>query len=61
MVRDSAARAALYAPQRRNMRVLARGRVSHPDHKTIVLDGWHSVHMNTENQSQAMRFVAFID
>jgi hypothetical protein len=61
LVRNSPARAALFAPQRRNMSVLARGRVSHPDHKTIVLDGWHSVHMNTENQSRAMRFVAFID
>jgi hypothetical protein len=61
LVRNSPARAGLFAAQRRNMRVLARGRVSHPDHKTIVLDGWHSVHMNTENQSRAMRFVAFID
>jgi hypothetical protein len=47
--------------QRRNMRVLAKGRVSHPDHKTIVLPCWHEVVMNTESQSVAMRWVAFID
>jgi hypothetical protein len=47
--------------QRRNMRVLAKGRVSHPDHKTIVLPCWHEVVMNTEHQSVAMRWVAFID
>ena len=53
--------AATYTSQRRNMAVLVKGRVSHPDHKTIVLRDWHSVFMNTEHESQAMRFVAFID
>lgn len=53
--------AAQYRPQRRNMAVLCKGRVSHPDHKTILLRDWHAVYMNTENQSQAMRFVSFID
>jgi hypothetical protein len=47
--------------QRRNMRVLVRGRISHDDHKTIVLHDWHEVAMNTESQSRAMRFVTFID
>lgn len=47
--------------QRRNPSVFVRGRVRHPDHKTIVLDGWHQVLMNTENESIAMRHVAFID
>jgi hypothetical protein len=50
-----------YAARRRNMRVLVKGRISHADHKTIVLRDWHSVVMNTENQSEAMRYVAFID
>ncbi|HEY2585370.1 MAG TPA: hypothetical protein VGI81_06355 [Tepidisphaeraceae bacterium] len=50
-----------YHPQRRNMAVLCKGRVSHPDHQTILLRDWHAVYMNTENQSQAMRFVSFID
>jgi hypothetical protein len=47
--------------QRRNPMVFVRGRVRHADHKTILLDGWHQVLMNTETQSLAMRHVAFID
>ncbi len=41
--------------------VFIRGKVSHPDHATIRLDGWHRVAMNTENQSRAMASVAFLD
>jgi hypothetical protein len=47
--------------QKRNMTVYVRGRIKHDDHKTLVLNDWHQVLMNTENQSQAMRFVTFID
>ncbi len=50
-----------WVAQRRNPLVFVRGKVRHPDHKTIVLDGWHQVLMNTETQSVAMRNVAFID
>ncbi len=46
---------------RRNPGVYVRGRIRHPDHKTIVLHDWHQVVMNTENQSQAMRHVTFLD
>jgi hypothetical protein len=46
---------------RRNPQVYVRGRISHPDHKTIVLSFWHRVLMNTEHQSAAMRNVAFLD
>jgi hypothetical protein len=53
--------AGAFSRQVRNARVMVRGRVSHPDHKTILLRDWHFVHMNTENQSRAMRSVAFID
>ncbi len=45
----------------RNPGVYVRGRIRHPDHKTITLHGWHQVVMNTENQSRAMRNVAFLD
>ena len=34
--------------QRRNPLVFVRGKVRHADHKTIALDGWHQVLMNTE-------------
>jgi hypothetical protein len=46
---------------RSNPKVYVRGRVRHPDHKTVVLDGWHEVLSNTENLSHAMRNVAFLD
>lgn len=46
---------------RRNPEVYVRGRIRHPDHKTIQLHGWHRVVMNTESQAKAMRNVAFLD
>lgn len=46
---------------RRNASVFARGRVWHPDHKTIVLDDWHRVLMNTENQAPGRGSVVFLD
>ena len=45
----------------RDPTVFVRGRVSHVDHATIHLDGWHRVALNTENQSRAMAAVAFLD
>jgi hypothetical protein len=45
----------------RDPMVYVRGTVSHKDHATIDLEGWHRVAMNTENQSRAMRSVAFLD
>lgn len=50
-----------WVTQRRNPGVFVRGRIRHADHKTIVLDGWHQVLMNTETESAAMRHLAFID
>jgi hypothetical protein len=46
---------------KRDAAVFVRGRVSHPDHATVTLAGWHQVFMNTENRSSAMRFLAFLD
>lgn len=45
----------------RNPEAYVKGKISHPDHKTIVLHVWHKVVMNTEGQSQAMRHVVFLD
>jgi hypothetical protein len=42
----------------REPRVYARGKVRHPDHKTIVLPLWHRVAVSGEVQS---RNVAFLD
>ena len=46
---------------RRNATVYVRGRISHPDHKTIVLDGWHRVLMNTESEAPGSHHVVFLD
>jgi hypothetical protein len=61
LLRNKPGGLAEYTQQRRNMFVLVRGRISHADHKTIVLNDWHQVVMNTETESFAMRFVSFID
>lgn len=50
-----------WTTMRRNPGVYVRGRIRHADHATITLHGWHQVVMNTENQSRAMRNVAFLD
>ena len=42
----------------RNPEVFAKGRVRHPDHKTITLSGWHRVVGNREIGSTS---VAFLD
>jgi hypothetical protein len=46
---------------RRNASAYVRGRVWHSDHKTVVLDGWHRVLMNTESQAPGARAVVFLD
>lgn len=45
----------------RDAGVCVKGKITHPDHATIVLKGWHRVLANTEGQSRAMRHVAFLD
>lgn len=32
----------------RNPRIVVRGKIRHPDHKTVVLKGWHEVSINQE-------------
>jgi hypothetical protein len=44
-----------------NPTVYARGRVSHSDHKTIVLNDWHRVVMNTEWSAPGAQAVVFLD
>jgi hypothetical protein len=46
---------------RRNPKVFVRGRVRHPDHATVALNGWHEVFSNTEHLSKAMQDVVFLD
>lgn len=41
--------------------VYVRGKIRHPDHKTVKLNGWHQVVPNTESQAASMRHLAFLD
>ena len=50
-----------WRPMRRDAAVYVKGRITHADHKTINLVGWHRVVMNTETSARAMRNVAFLD
>jgi hypothetical protein len=45
----------------RGANVYARGGVSHADHATISLRGWHRVLMNTESEARGARNIAFLD
>jgi hypothetical protein len=46
---------------RRDAGVYVCGRIRHPDHKTVKLNGWHRVVPNTENRAASMRHLAFLD
>ncbi|MBC8356002.1 MAG: hypothetical protein H8E66_28830 [Planctomycetes bacterium] len=59
--RNTAAAKWNWTAMQRDPTVFVRGKVSHADHATIYLHGWHRVAMNTENQSRAMESVAFLD
>ncbi len=61
LARNPVAASYAWRVMRRDSIVFVRGRVSHADHATIRLDGWHRVLMNTEAQSSAMASVAFLD
>jgi hypothetical protein len=46
---------------RRDAGVYVRGKIRHPDHKTVNLNGWHMVVPNTESQAPSMRHLVFLD
>jgi hypothetical protein len=54
-------RKAGFRMMKRDATVYVRGTITHPEHKTVYLEGWHRVLMDTENRSMAMRFLAFLD
>jgi hypothetical protein len=45
----------------RNPEAFVKGNIRHEDHKTIQLQVWHKVLMNTEHQSEARQHVVFLD
>ena len=50
-----------FRPMTRNPKVYVRGAIRHSDHKTLKLDCWHEVYLNTESESFAMKHLAFLD
>jgi hypothetical protein len=59
--RDSGAQFIRFKTRRRDANVYACGAVSHPDHATIYLRGWHRVIMNTEHEARAAKNIVFLD
>lgn len=51
----------MWSPRTVPAGVWAKGKVSHEDHATITLVGWHRIQMNTEQRASAMAHVAFVD
>jgi hypothetical protein len=45
----------------RDPQLYVRGSVRHNDHRTVVLDGWHRVVMNTEGEAPWAQQVVFLD
>lgn len=52
------ARKSFWRVMSRNATVYVRGRIRHPDHKTLKLQGWHRVVANNEPK---LRTIAFLD
>ena len=46
---------------KRNMLVFGRGKVTHNDHKTIILKGWHQILPNRESEATFIETLAFLD
>ncbi len=44
-----------------NATMYVRGKITHADHATLTLDGWHRVLMNLESRAKAMQSVRFLD
>jgi hypothetical protein len=47
-----------WSDMRRNPTLYAKGRITHPDHATVVLPNWHRVLLNAERRTET---VAFLD
>ncbi len=52
---------ASFRQARRDAVVYVKGRISHPDHKTVLLGGWHHVVVNTEIGSSWRTEMRFVD
>ncbi len=45
----------------RDPEVYCKGRITHPDHATVTLKGWHRVFPNTESNAPWISSLAFLD
>lgn len=61
LARKPSAKRLRWTAMRRNAGVYVCGKVRHPDHKTVKLNGWHMVVPNTENRAASMRHLTFLD
>jgi hypothetical protein len=61
VIKEEPSKAKRFQQRVRDAEVYVKGTIRHADHKTIFLDIWHRVLMNTENQAAAMSHVAFLD
>lgn len=61
LILDRKASRSDFQVRRLNPEVYVKGRITHSDHKTVLLDGWHRVVPNTESRAASMRHLAFID
>jgi hypothetical protein len=59
--RDKNAKTWNWVPRVADAKVYVKGKVSHADHATLFLDGWHEVLMNRENEAPSMRHMRFLD
>ena len=50
-----------WVPRWREPKAFVRGRITHPDHRTLVLPIWHHVVPNTESEARAGRNLVFLD
>ena len=57
MQHDRAAQKLTWRVMRRDPQVYAKGKIRHPDHKTIGLPFWHQVAMNIENRVDNVVFL----
>ena len=61
MVQEGKAKASDFRVRRLDPKVYVKGRITHADHKTVILNDWHRVIPNTENRAASMNHLAFID
>jgi len=61
LVQEDKAKAGDFRVQRLNPKVYVKGRITHSDHKTVILNDWHRVVPNTEHLAVSMSHLAFID